>query len=490
MTADVMTFTTDHPAIDPGALDVLRVSGTHRLSGIYEYEIDLEATIDGGLPCEDIEQLLVKPCHLMVGRGETIPQEVHGVLRRVELLPMGEADVVHYRVTLVPQLWRATLAYGSRIFQNTDHLDEGLTWPAIVSLVLAEHGVAHELRLSATYPAREYTVQYDETDFVFVSRLLEHFGIFYFFEQRPEGEVMILADDPSVFKAHPDHEMIPYSLQPGEADLSETGSVSALGRVHEVRPAGVDLRDYDWRRPTALPGGEAPADEASGHGTVYQYGDHIKDAAEGADLAKIRAEQLMATRQVFRGRISIPSILPGHKFSLNGHPSGDLDIEYVVTEIAHAMAREESGAAFDKTFTAIPATVPFRSQREAPIMRVRGTTHAIVDGPTDGTAAPIDELGRYKLVFPFDRDAETGGRASRWVRMAQASTGAHYGIHFPLHIGCEVAIQHLGGDPDRPIIIGALPNADTVSPVTNEDATKSRIRTRSGILVELEDDGP
>jgi type VI secretion system secreted protein VgrG len=114
--------------------------------------------------------------------------------------------------------------------------------------------------------------------------------------------------------------------------------------------------------------------------------------------------------------------------------------------------------------------------------------HARVDGVQVGRAAPIDAHGRYRVLLPWDLYAEEGGRASRWVRMAQPHAGPGYGMHFPLHIGTEVLLAHVGGDPDRPVIVAAIPNPDTTSPVTSVNATQSRIQTRSGIVVEFEDD--
>ncbi len=114
--------------------------------------------------------------------------------------------------------------------------------------------------------------------------------------------------------------------------------------------------------------------------------------------------------------------------------------------------------------------------------------NGIVDGEDDSVAAPIDELGRYKVLLPLDSVAAPGGKASRWIRMAQPSSGNAYGTHFPLHISAEVAVIHLDGDPDRPVIVGSIPNPETLSPVVGENASQSRIKTREGIILEFEDD--
>jgi len=137
---------------------------------------------------------------------------------------------------------------------------------------------------------------------------------------------------------------------------------------------------------------------------------------------------------------------------------------------------------------AIRADVTYRPPRTTPKPRIDGVVYATIDGPELNIPAPIDEEGRYKVILPFDLAAEQGGRASRWIRMAQPTSGAGYGMHFPLRPGTEVILTHVHGDPDRPIIAGAVPNAQTPSPVTSANATQSVLRTATGIIMEFEDD--
>jgi type VI secretion system secreted protein VgrG len=275
-------------------------------------------------------------------------------LRRIELEPAMSARPVRYRATLVPKLARASLAYGSRTFQE-------LSAPEIVTRVLDEHGIDYELRLEETYPAREYTVQYEESDLAFVSRLLEHWGIFYYFESVAGGERMILGDSSHAFRPLEDHAELPYVMQVEEAGWSETGGVSMLGRVHEVQSERVVVRDYNWRHPRVVPEGEAAADAQSGYGVVRGYGEHVKDPTEAAHIAAVRAEERLAARELYEGRVSVPRLLPGHCFSLGDAPLGDLDQDYAVIEIEHSLGADASG--FDgaghlqKRFTAIPLEV-------------------------------------------------------------------------------------------------------------------------------------
>lgn len=457
---------------------VLRgLEGREAMSTPYAYTLTLEVEADNGWSEDVIAQLLTQPAHATIAHGELCDHEIHGVLRRITLEPMIEPSRAVYRAELVPSFSRLELAYGSRIFQD-------LSGPAVAMKVLEEHGITYESRLTETYPEREYIVQYEESDLAFVQRLLEHWGVAYFFEQLPDGEKMVLVDSASASVALEGWETVAYALREA-GTRGQAGTIHDLSRTHEIRPAKVDLKDWNWRHPQVVPEGEAPADEATGYGTVHAYGEHIKDPSEGAWMARVRAEERMAGAQRYAGGTDLPGLSPGHKLLLSGYPSGDLDLEYLVVGITQRFPGEDGG--YEKRFDAIPLAVPFRPARVTPKPKIAGFMHAVVDGEVDGAAAPIDEHGRYRLLLPFDRLAEPGGRASRWVRMTQASSGPDYGMHLPLHIGCEVALIHVDGDPDRPVILGAVPNADTMSPVTQTEATKSRIRTRSGILIEMED---
>ena len=138
-------------------------------------------------------------------------------------------------------------------------------------------------------------------------------------------------------------------------------------------------------------------------------------------------------------------------------------------------------------FEAIPFEVQFRPERVTPWPRIHGILHAHIDADTSGDYAQIDELGRYRVRLPFDSSGRQGSSASRWIRLAQPYAGAGYGSHFPLHKGTEVLLAHIDGDPDRPIIVGSVPNPHTISPATSANATQSVVNTASGIRIEMED---
>ena len=201
----------------------------------------------------------------------------------------------------------------------------------------------------------------------------------------------------------------------------------------------------------------------------------------------MRAEEQLVGRETFTGKTSLRGVQPGSWFELEHHPNPDLNQRYVVTSTREMM---DDGHTYVCEFTAIPFSVTYRPPRTVRWPRIEGLVNAIVDGDSGNrsTAAPLDDAGRYRVLLPFDEAAADGGRASRLVRRVQPSAGAGYGMHFPLHIGTEVAVGHVNGDPDRPMIVGAVPNASTQSPVSGANAPQSRISTGSGLVFELDDD--
>ncbi len=460
--------------LDGSPLYVERVHGTQSLSGLHEFTITVRHDEDGGLDDDAIDELLVRPARLGLTFGN-----VYGIVRRVEMLPMSALRPTFYELTLVPKLWRLGLVHRSRVFQDVSHLD-------VVKEVLRHHGFEAggylEDRCEETYPSREYVVQYQESDLEFIQRLLAYNGIHYRFVQEERGETLVLGDRNASFDGVPvaDHALA-YSATdaaPGDG----LARVWGLRRVRAPRVRKVVVRDYNWRAPQHPVRAEHAVDE-NGYGFADFYGEHARDDDQASRLARLRAEAEMVERDAFVGRTTLRSVRPGTYFDLTGHPNDALNQRYLVI----ATNEQSEAQSYVNEFRAIPFTIPYRP-RPMPWPRVDGLVTAIVDGEEQRTATPIDGGGQYRVVLPFDETATSGGRASRWMRRAQPSAGGGFGMHFPLHIGTEVAVACVNGDPDRPIIMGAVPNAATPSPVGAENAVQSRIRTGSGIVFEMDDD--
>jgi type VI secretion system secreted protein VgrG len=472
----------DHGNASVGQVEIVAVRGGGRegLSEIYQYQVDIEVRGEGGLSDDAIDSLLTNP--VRVAFGEAGDRDVHGIIRELEMLSTHTNAYTLYRLTIVPKLWFLTLTRRNRVWQEQSYLD-------IVKAVLEEHGLKIGTHVtdscSGTYASVEYTVQHEETDFAFISRLMEHHGIHYHFQAQPDGEMLVLGDDNNAFEPVVDHATLQYSplLAAGHGD----DVCTSLRRFRRVLPAEIQVRDYNWRTPTTPLKVKAAVDKSTGHGLVDLYGDHFADANEGKEVARIRSEQMMVAHDTFLLETGSIELYPGATFELTGHPIPDLDQEYVVTRLLFDLQQDGDGALTNK-IEAIPATVPFRPQRRAAWPKLDGLVSAKVDGESRSTMTPIDPEGRYRLVITGDEMGKGGGKASRYVRRAQPSAGSGYGMHLPLHIGTECIVAHVNGDPDRPIIVGAVPNAETASPVVGPNATHSRIRTGSGVLIEMDDD--
>lgn len=499
MNEEHLSFESESPEAERAGFVIESLRGRERISHLYEYELALETSLEGGLSPDAIDDLLRCPCAVRFGpAGESV---VHGRLRAIELASMAEPSPVTYRAWLVPRLWQATLTKRSRVFQH-------LSVPSIVGQVLAEHGLelARDVVMLASptdYPTREYTVQYDETDFAFISRLMEHEGIFYYFLQLPSSlltsprrEYLVVGDRNLHFSTL--REDGPLAYDPHARFDPDSAAVRALSRRTEVRPGAVVLVDYDWRKP-AFVAGQAPADQATGEPSFHHhYGEHFRENDDGARLARIRAEELTCDRVVYEGVAFARDLVPGHRFAIEGYPAPELDMEYVATEVEHELQRgaivAEGSVRYAKRFRAIAFATPFRPRRETPKPRIDGIVHGVIDSEdvSESAVAPVDALGRYTVVLPYDLNGRPGGPAStRRIRMAQPASG-NTNMHFPLDVGAEVAIAHIAGDPDRPIIVGSPPHGRARVSVDiggeKDNRSQSLIESRGGILIQFDDD--
>lgn len=479
-------FTSD--AIDEKAIVVTRIDVSEALGRLYEVVIEVESTSDDDAVEAHLDDLLSDRARVVPPSGES---PIWGVLRSIEDLSTdGTARRVH-RLVLVPRLWYAARTRRSRVFQN-------LSVPEIAAAVFDGHGFTadhdYALRLSGgPYPKREYTVQYEESDLAFVSRLLEDEGITLFFEPGDENEVVVLADDLRGMRKLDSLARVKY---PRWAAAPNVETVLSLSRTREVVQREVTLADYDWRTPLLELLSTEAIDRDGGRGLLFTGAEHYRTPENGRRIAGIRAQEARARREVYRGKTTLSALRAGDRLGLVEHFRADYDREYLVVEVRHRVRQSfdtASGAAggnpgYENEIVAVPADVVWRPARVTPRPRIDGVLYARIDGPDLGVPAPIDDQGRYKVILQFDVDAQEGGNASRWIRMAQPLSGPGFGVHFPLREGADVLLAHVHGDPDRPIIVGTVPNAVTVSPVTRANPTQSVIRTSAGIHIEFEDD--
>jgi type VI secretion system secreted protein VgrG len=484
-------------ALPSERLELLGVWGREAISRLFAFDFVFTRAA-GPLSDAQLDDLLQAPAALSMGPkpGDI----VHGLIESIELVDAARTVAARYRARLVPNVWLLTLSRSSCLFQDT-------TIPDMVRAVLAKYGMKEGTHFdvlmsrTAKSPKREYIVQYQENDWDFIQRWLEHEGFFYWFSHGKKGEKLIISDDNEDATPIDD----PASISYRERNNLSSGRVSTVwdfGLRQKRIPARVVMLDYNYRTPGQSLVASHPIDEKRGFGTVVIYGDHFKNKDVGQEVAKLRAERVLTERRTYSGTTDCSRFRVGHTFELENHFVANFDQKYLVTSLEHRVgypvldaahedaARDRTGETpqrYSARFEAIPAAVAYRPERATPWPRINGMMHAKIDADGSGEYASIDGDGRYKVWMPYDTSGGKGAKASRWIRMSQPYAGPGYGSHHPLHKGVEVLLGHVDGDPDRPIIMGAVPNPHTVSPSTKNNSTQSVIQTASGIRIEMED---
>ncbi|MBV9156365.1 MAG: type VI secretion system tip protein VgrG [Acidobacteriaceae bacterium] len=466
----------------PTEFGISSFEGEESISDFFRFDLSLTATDED----VDFDSVFNCPARLTL-HFETSITVFEGVLACFEQLD-GTDYVMNYHAVLVPKLWLLTLSKHNRIFQNK-------TVPQIVLEVLRLNGFkSTEYDVSGVrkkYPQREYVVQYQETDFNFASRLLEHEGILYVFSQADPKKILFLDASQQLEPIPGDPEL---SYRPPTNQVATSESVYEISMRQNMLPKEYLLQDYNWRRPS-LDLNQKTDVAPNGAGIVMEYGDHYRDKNEARHLARMRKQELAWQKRVMDGRGTSPRFRAGSLFTMRDHFR--FDGEYLLTEVQHHGTQGGSGFAstasgqrpgveYGNRFSAIPSSIPYRPLRKAVKPRLYGAMNAKVDAAGDGQYAELDDQGRYKLIMPFDTSGLNGGKATRYVRMAQPYAGEEYGMHFPLHKGAEVIWTCIDGDIDRPIITGAVPNPSNASPVTEQVQTKAIVRDHSANEILLE----
>jgi type VI secretion system secreted protein VgrG len=484
--SDLITITS---SVIPDSARVLGFHGTEALSRPYEIEIFL--SLQQELVDElDLADAIGAKARLVVDRAD-LRHKAHsfvGVFANLEILHAYDGRIL-LRATLVPRLWQLGLSRHSRIFTK-------MSVPEIIRAVLTENGITDvEMRLGS-YDKEEHVSQYRESDLDFLSRWMEREGIFYFFEHLEEGEKLVLCDS----RLYDEDELgtpVRYFPQATQ-DRSAGQHLHTFKCRHAMRPASVRLKDYDYAKPGLNLSGAAAVTD-NGTGEVSLYGERFFTPAAGDRLAKIRAEEMQARQVLFRGEGTRHHLRPGYTFELDEHPLPSFNADYLAVEARHAGNQAVSDAHLralmeiehDEVYRvevdAIPAKAQFRAESRTPWPRIYGVENGIVDGPAESDYAQIDDQGRYLCKFKYDESRLKNGKATTWVRMVQPHGGDIEGFHFPLRKGTEVVFSFLGGDVDRPMIAGVVPNAVNPSPVTAQNHTKNVIQTGARNRLEIED---
>jgi type VI secretion system secreted protein VgrG len=448
-------------------------SGEEALSRLFTYQLEMLSANDA-IAATDLVGKSVT--WLVRGSGRPV-RYFNGFVSRFAAGATQIRGLRRYRAEVVPWLWFLTRTADCRIFQKK-------TAPEIVQQIFKDLGfTAYESNLRGTYRKRDYCVQYRETDFHFVSRLLEEEGIFYFFRHDNGGHTLVLADQKTAYKNCLESEV------EGSVAPHITGQVTSWEHRYEFRSGKWAQTDYNFETPSTslmsrmssvvrLPGNEKYE--------VYDYPGLYLKKPEGDDLTRIRMEEEEAAYDVVSGTSSCPSFTLAGKFKLKTYASAsEKGKTYAITSIRHFAAEgsytpeEDKSQDYGNSFTCIPESVTFRPPRVTAKPLIHGPQTAVVVGPS-GEEIYTDKYGRIKVQFFWDREGKKDENSSCWIRLAQKWAGKNWGMVFLPRIGQEVVVEFLEGDPDRPLITGCLYNADQM-PVYElpTHQTQSVLKSRS-----------
>ncbi len=468
-------FKVDSPSVPADTFDVVEFEVEEHVSQPFVVRANL-ASEDSAV---DFEEVANHPATFSIMRfGE--PLHFHGIISSFEQgNRIGRRYL--YDVVVVPRLWLLSLRYQSRIFQNLK-VDE------IVTAVLDESDFkSQEFRfdLQGSYPTREYCVQFQETDLNFISRLLEHEGIHYYFEYDESYDVSVLVfSDTTVGKSEPIPGESVLVYNPGEGLSAASEAVRQFQCREQLSPGKVFLKEYNHRTPDTDLKAEANV-HSDLPGMRYEHDQHFKDDGEGKRLVEVRKEEIACHLRVMSGESGHAGLRTGFTFQMTKHYRDTYNGDYLLLSVKHSGSQAaalpggfdgSSEGIYRNEFTCIPASVAYRPPRVTPKPRVPGIMTSRTE-TAGGDYAYVDEEGSYRAKMFFDLSSTSGGEATRAIRMNQPYSGPGYGIHFPNHAGTEMVWACVNGDPDRPIAVGTVPNPSQKSPSTSENKFQSVIRT-------------
>jgi type VI secretion system secreted protein VgrG len=469
--------------LGPDVLLLAGFSGTEGLSSLFGFELDLLSE-NHSIVFSDI---IGKNVTVSVTLADGDKRFFNGIVSRFSQgrgggEAGGDPHFSYYSATMVPWLWLLTRTADSRIFQK-------LSVPDIVEQIFGEKGFSdYKMLLNDSYEKRDYCVQYRETDFNFISRLLEDEGIFYFFEHEQGKHTLVLADAPDKHRPCPKQASARYQISAG--GWLEDDVITGLEWMQEIQVGKYTLSDFNFEIPSTSLKVEAPSQQSLGPGEreIYDYPGEYTKRAGGDRLANIRMQEEEAKITTVTGSSVCRAFTSGYRFDLLEYFRDDMNNKpYVLASVNHEVTEpvgvsgQRSGPSYANSFTCIPFDVPYRPPRLTPKPVVEGAQTAIVVGPA-GEEIYTDEYGRVKVQFHWDREGKKDENSSCWTRVSQVWAGAGWGAMYIPRIGHEVIVDFLEGDPDRPIITGRVYHGMNTPPYSLPgEKTKSTIKSDSSL---------
>lgn len=446
---DPISLAIECEVLGPG-VEALRARGREAMNELSVWVVEVVATA-GPLPLDD---LVGAPVTLVLADPMDDATRAIGLIATEVAFEHESADGLVYALTLAPPEWLLTLRSGYRIFLEK-------TAPEILKQLLLDAGTPAQrviLRLSGAYALRRHTAQYDEVDWGFVERLCAEEGISYWFDATDAGPVIVFGDDPGSHDGLEGAATVPFHDASG---LARPRAFDEIEVAEEVVHEAVSVRDYDVRHPDVLLEGSAGAGDLH----WYEYPARVLDAAGATERARVRLEQLRRFRVRATARGDSTRLRPGHVVAIVGCADADLDAEHVIVAVEHRWSRPsratgDAGGYRSEAVLVPRGGPPHRPAPPARRPRIAGVEPAITTGAA-GEEIHVNDLGELKVRFLWDRSGIGDERSSTWVRCLQMGLG---GAMLLPRVGWEVPVAYYEGDPDRPLVLGRVYNAEGVAP--------------------------
>lgn len=453
-------------AVPPGALLFASLDGGETLSELFSYVVQLKTpdTLNLGY-VSPAANLPLKP---MVGKDLCVNIELDGGGKRhisglvtAARVVGHEGRSVTYELRMEPWVKLLTHTSDYKAFQNKTVVD-------ILDEVLAEYPYPVEKRLVESYPVRTWQVQYGETDFDFLQRLMQEWGIYWWFEHSEDSHTLVLADAISAHKACPDSPLVEWHQEGLKLDKEFIHTITAN---ESLRTGQWVLDDFDFTKPRSLLANTVVNPRETGHATYEHYewpGDYF-DKSEGEMLTRIRMEAQRSPGSRVLGGGNIRTLMTGYTFTLENYPTAEVNQEYLLMQTLLFVQDNAQHSGQDQHFTFStrfelhPTREVFRPQRTVSKPHTKGPQSAIVTGPA-GQEIWTDQYGRVKVQFGWDRYGKMDENSTCWIRVSYPWAGKGFGMIQIPRIGQEVLVDFKNGDPDLPIIVGRTYNQDTMPP--------------------------
>ena len=469
---DDRILTIDTP-LGPNQFLIESFSGREAISGLFSFQASVRSVDEGFEP----RQLIAQPVTVSLRLQDGEYRSFNGYVESLSAGAAAARGQRHYRLNIVPWLWFLTRTSDCRIFQNQ-------SVPDILQSIFAELGYGdHDFsRVGKACKPRDYCVQYRETDLNFVLRLLQEEGLYFTFRHEAKRHVLVVGFQTSGYSTGTEP-TLPFSTT-----SSDTNHVHEWQRRYAYQATAWARHDYNFetnrtslleRTPTVSDYQQHPGHE------YFDYPGLHDDKGDGSDATRLAMQAEEVERETVQAAGDCRSVAPGGRFTLSGHPVEAENGSYVVLSVSHQATGSsyetgaQGGQGYANSFSCMPSKTPYVPRRTVMRPAIAGLQTAVVVGPA-GSEIHTNDHAQVKVQFHWDRRGASNEHSSCWIRVAQSWAGSSFGSQVIPRVGMEVAVGFLEGNPDRPMIVGLVPNAETKTHLSLPgQMTQTSLRTAS-----------